>query len=97
MIITIQSDFLKLCIQEPAPEHILQIIRCNCSTTTKNPCGKLCQCRRHGIPCMTACGQCQGINCTNAINNGDDEMGDDSEFSSSDEDNGNIFDRLLDF
>lgn len=82
-------------IQEPAPAHILNI-RCNCSTTTSSSCGKLCQCRRHGITCMTTCGQCHGQECTNSMSK--DDVGDDTEDEhTSDEEYGNIFENLFDF
>ena len=49
---------------------------------------------------MTACGQCQGRDCTNAMNSEVDEMGemsDKSDFDSSGEEDGNIFDKLFEF
>ena len=34
--------------------------------TTKNPCGsKTCTCRKYGMPCLSACGECRGTECTN--------------------------------
>ena len=50
----------------PAPECLLNFIRCNCQTTTKNPCkGLTCSCRKHGLECVVACGNCHGELCTN--------------------------------
>ena len=46
----------------PAPEHLLQIIRCNCQTD----CSTLrCSCKKHNIECNPACGNCKGTGCTN--------------------------------
>lgn len=52
--------------QEIAPEELLSVIRCNCKLSSRNPCGSnQCSCKRNGIYCVTACGDCQGINCEN--------------------------------
>ena len=45
-----------------APERLLNIIKCNC----KNCDTKRCSCRRHGLPCSTACGGCRGNGCSNS-------------------------------
>ena len=82
-------------VQDPAPAHILNIIRCNPSMNTKNPCRKQCQCRRHGIKCMTACRLCQGSECTNAMENYDTNSSED-DYESSEYFDGNIFEKLLD-
>ena len=82
-------------VQDSAPAHILNIIRCNCSMNKKNPCGKQCQCRRHGIKCMTVCRQCQGYEYTNAIENYDTDSSED-DHESSEHCDGNIFEKLLD-
>ena len=45
-----------------APASLLRIIRCNCS----GMCDKnTCSCRKNGLQCTLACGQCKGITCTN--------------------------------
>lgn len=47
----------------PAPEDLLRVIRCNC----KKDCGsKRCTCRKHGLECSVACGQCKGFGCSNS-------------------------------
>ena len=52
--------------QEPAPSFLLNYIRCNCKLTSKNTCGtNTCSCRRNGLKCVRACGDCRGINCNN--------------------------------
>ena len=49
-----------------APESLLKVIRCNCKTTSKNQCGtNLCSCRKHGLRCVTTCGECFGESCEN--------------------------------
>ena len=50
-----------------APESLTKIIRCKCKVTTKNPCGTMtCSCRIHGIPCLSSCGECRGVDCNNS-------------------------------
>ena len=47
----------------PAPESLIKIIRCNCSTDCSS--GR-CSCQKHGMKCSPACGQCHGSACSNA-------------------------------
>ena len=47
----------------PAPQSLLQILRCNCSQDCSS---RRCSCRKNGLPCNPACGQCKGSACTNA-------------------------------
>lgn len=67
--------------QGPAPENITKLIRCNCRLTSKNVCGTMvCTCRRTGLPCIAACGHCNGKDCQIAnvdecIDNDNDEIG----------------------
>lgn len=49
-------------ILPPAPEELLNTIFCNC----KNGCGSRCGCRKAGLKCTSACGQCSGQACLNA-------------------------------
>lgn len=46
----------------PAPAELLNTIFCNC----KNGCGSRCGCRKSGLLCSLACGQCNGQACLNA-------------------------------
>ena len=49
-----------------APDNILCFIRCNCSISKKHPCStNTCSCKKHGIVCVSACGNCSGIDCEN--------------------------------
>ena len=46
----------------PAPDTLLKVIHCNCSTG----CASLrCKCRKSGLDCTTACGPCQDGCCEN--------------------------------
>ena len=47
----------------PAPEKLLQIVRCGCKTGCDS---KKCSCRRHGLDCSSACKDCRGISCSNS-------------------------------
>lgn len=52
----------------PAPDFLLNYVRCKCKTTTKNPCGTAhCSCRKHGLKCVAACGDCRGELCSNIM------------------------------
>ena len=56
--------------QVSAPVSLLKIVRCNCSGN----CGKnTCSCKRNGLQCTLACGQCKGITCTNGPCPDDDD------------------------
>ena len=62
---------------EPVPENLLKFIRCKCKLSTAIPCGSnTCSCRKHGLKCVIACGDCRGESCRNAeetiYNNYDD-------------------------
>lgn len=47
----------------PAPPALLKVIRCNCKTSCTRA---TCSCRKHGLLCSPACGECRGVSCTNA-------------------------------
>ena len=49
-----------------ASQMLLKIIRCNCKSTSKAPCStNLCSCKKHGMNCMSSCGDCHGESCGN--------------------------------
>jgi len=49
------------------PESLLKFVRCKCKLSSRNPCGtNICSCRKNGLRCVTACGDCRGVNCNNA-------------------------------
>ena len=47
----------------PAPENLLKMIQCNCSTDCLNA---RCTCRKHGLDSSLVCGQCRGTGCSNS-------------------------------
>ncbi len=50
-----------------APESLLKFVRCKCKLTSRSPCGtNLCSCRKNGLKCVTACGDCRGESCKNS-------------------------------
>ena len=52
----------------PVPCELLNVIRCNCNISTKNPCGsKQCSCRSNGLKGVSAFGNCRGTECQNCI------------------------------
>ena len=51
----------------PAPENLLKFVQCKCKLTSRNPCGtNTCSCRKNGLKCVSACGDCRGEGCYNA-------------------------------
>ena len=48
----------------PAPDELLRVIRCNCTTDCSTA---RCSCRKHSLECSPACVQCRDIGCTNSI------------------------------
>ena len=70
-----------------APDNILRFIRCNCNISKKRPCStNTCSCKKHGLVCVSACANCNGIDCENCENEVDMD-----DFSDEEEDR-NIFD-----
>ena len=54
--------------QEPVPDELLNVIRCNCQATSKKLCsGKQCSCRSNGLRCIAPCGGCRGTECQNCV------------------------------
>ncbi|GFN73858.1 hypothetical protein PoB_000036400 [Plakobranchus ocellatus] len=47
----------------PAPQLLLKMIRCNCKSDCRS---KRCTCRKHGLKCSLACGECKRIGCLNS-------------------------------
>ncbi|KAK0155278.1 hypothetical protein N1851_002375 [Merluccius polli] len=61
-----------------APDYLLKLVSCNCA----GDCGTLrCCCKKQGVKCISACGNCHGNSCQN-INQPDDNSseGDAGEF-----------------
>ena len=55
---------------EHAPAWLLQVIRRNCRTDSRHPCGtRLCLCRKNGLSCVAACGGCHGEGCEDSVEN----------------------------
>ncbi|XP_070180366.1 uncharacterized protein [Littorina saxatilis] len=53
-----------------APAKLLSIIRCNCKSGCDT---KQCSCRKHGLDCSPACGECSGFQCSNAAQPSEDD------------------------
>ena len=51
--------------KNPAPDNLLKIVHCNCTTACTT---QRCTCRRYGLPCTSACGECQLESCENPNN-----------------------------
>ena len=47
----------------PAPEILLQVIRCSCKTECSTA---RCTCRKHGLDCSPACRECRATACLNS-------------------------------
>jgi len=48
-----------------APDSLLKVVHCNCITGCST---QRCMCRTYGLPCTSACGQCQVQSCSNPFN-----------------------------
>ena len=52
---------------EPVPKELLNFVHCNCKRTFRNTCAtNLCSCRKNGLTCVAACGDCWGESCNNS-------------------------------
>ena len=75
---------------DPAPEWLLNYVRCQCKQTSKNPCGtQTCSCRKNGLSCVQVCSGCHGESCNNqseSQGNSDSDSDEDCDFDR------NIFD-----
>ena len=49
--------------EKPGPPHLMKVIRCNCTTNCSS---RQCTCRKNGLKCVSACGNCNGKECLNA-------------------------------
>ena len=79
--------------QEPFPDELLKVIRCDCQKTSKNLCSwKQCSCRSSGIKCVAACGDYWGTECQNC---GAVELFEEEENNIEDEFDNNIFDNVF--
>ena len=53
---------------QPAPPNLLKYIHCKCKISSKNTCGtQACSCRKNGLSCILACGDCRGKVCQNRL------------------------------
>ena len=79
--------------QEPFPDELLKVIRCDCQKTSKNLYSwKQCSCRSSGIKCVAACGDYWGTECQNC---GAVELFEEEENNIEDEFDNNIFDNVF--
>ncbi|KAJ8409990.1 hypothetical protein AAFF_G00210310 [Aldrovandia affinis] len=61
-----------------APEELLRFTSCNSNGDCSN---RRCSCKKNGVKCISACGNCKGITCNNCIHDGV-ESGEDSDLDS---------------
>ncbi len=47
-----------------APYHLLNVVCCNCKTDCNS---RRCTCRKMGLDCSVACGECRGTSCSNSV------------------------------
>jgi hypothetical protein len=59
----INSKLIPTQLEGPvAPENLLSVVRCQCR---KDCSSASCSCRKHGLQCVSACGRCHGMDCSN--------------------------------
>ena len=82
--------------EAPAPDEILNVVRCNCQVASKNPCGgSRCSCRNNELHCVAACGDCRGTECENC-NKCETLIADTDQVENLDDDSyDNLFDNLF--
>ena len=51
------------CSKSAAPSKLLNVIRCNCKTNCDT---RRCTCRKNGLECSSACGECKRNSCSNS-------------------------------
>ena len=52
----------------PAPNDVLKYVRSKSKTSSTNPCStNMCTSRKSGLKCITACCDCRGEQCRNAV------------------------------
>ena len=61
----------KMTDKAPGPDSLLKIVRCACNTSN---CVTNCSCKKHGLPCVSACKHCLGVNCENVATVCEDEI-----------------------
>ena len=49
---------------QPAPQKFLEVVRCGCRSGCSST---RCSCKKHGMPCSSACSECRGV-CANMLN-----------------------------
>ena len=82
-------------IDPPAPDEILNVIRCKCQNATKNQCGtNICSCRKNDLSCVSACGECHGVSCYNK-NDASKELEQEDDDGENTYDDGNVFENLF--
>ena len=60
VVVPTKTDF------NPAPDWLLKVVRCKCKDGSRNQCGLMtCSCRKNGLECVAACGDCRGETCNN--------------------------------
>ena len=59
--------------RDAAPASLLKLVKCNCHGKCDK---KTCSCRKSGLLCTLACGQCKGITCSNAGVNSEEQLED---------------------
>ena len=61
--------------QDAAPKSILKFVRCKCKVTVSGCSTNRCTCKKNGLHCVSACGNCQGQDCANIekVSNSDSE------------------------
>src|SRR6218665_2089505 len=67
--VPIQTDL------QPAPDEILNVVRCKCKVERRRPCStQLCSCMKHGLSCVAACKNCYGDQCENVAETDNDDL-----------------------
>ena len=78
--------------QPSAPEELLTVIQCKCKNSARDECGtNIFSCKRNGLSCVTACGECWGVCCYNSATVEEEQV----EENEAEMDKRNLFDALF--
>ena len=67
-ILTDNGTLKPVATEDPvAPEELLKYVRCKCKMSSAKPCNtNSCSCKKNGLSCVQACGDCRGEGCHNS-------------------------------
>ena len=50
-------------MQQPGPPSLMKVVQCSCTTNCRT---RHCSCLKNNLKCISACGNCHGVDCDNS-------------------------------